>query len=237
MFIKTLFDKRACDDKLRTGWGLSFLVDNRFIFDTGEKGEWLMENMGLLGVRPGDIEAAVISHDHWDHWGGLWDLLGAKKGLKVYCCSRFGEEFKAKAKGLGAELTVNDDFIEIRKNIYLTGQIDGSYKNAYIAEQAMVIKTSNGVSLITGCAHPGIVGILETVKNRFIGEDIYALIGGFHLMHESAGAIKAVVEKFRELGVKNVFPTHCSGDAAEEAFKNVYGRRFGRVIVGQTLEI
>ena len=47
----------------------------------------------------------------------------------------------------------------------------------------------------------------------------------------------SVIDKFKEFGVREVYPTHCSGDAAEAAFKASYGRRFGKVIVGQTLEV
>lgn len=237
MFIKTVFDKRACSDKFHTGWGLSFLVDGRFLFDTGEKGPWLMENIKLLGASPDSLEAVVISHDHWDHWGGLWDLLAVRKSLKVYCCSRFGEEFKSRARSLGAVLIESDGFSEISRNIFLTGCIDGSYKGEYIAEHAMAVKTANGLTVITGCAHPGIVKILEAVRGRFPAEEFYSVIGGFHLMHEGRDAIDAVVAKFRELGVREAYPTHCSGDTAEEAFKAAYGRRFGKVIVGQTLEV
>ncbi len=237
MFIETLFDKTAVDEKLHTGWGLSFLIDNRFIFDTGEKGPWLMENMDKLKVPMENIEAIIISHDHWDHWGGLWDLLKNGRCRRVYICPRFGDKFKKKAKKHNAELIESPDFIEIYKNIYITGQIDGLYDGTYIAEQALAIRTQNGISIITGCAHPGIVKIIEKVKSKFMGESIYTLIGGFHLMHEDETAIKAVVNKFREIGVKKVYSTHCSGDKAASIFLKNYSQDCGEVIVGRSIEI
>ncbi len=237
MLIETLFDKTAVDEKLHTGWGLSFLVDNRFIFDTGEKGGWLMENIDRLKVPLENIEAVIISHDHWDHWGGLWDLLKAGKCRKVYISSRFGDKFKKKAKRHNAELIELDDFTEIYKNIYLTGRIDGSYDGEYIAEQSMIIRTQNGINIITGCAHPGIVNIIEKVKNKFAGENIYTVMGGFHLMRDEEPAIEAVVDKFMEMGVKKVYSTHCSGDKAAAMFLKKYAGNCGEVIVGRTIEI
>ena len=44
MQIKVLFDKDAVDKNLRTGWGVSFLIDDKILFDTGEK------DFGLLGI-------------------------------------------------------------------------------------------------------------------------------------------------------------------------------------------
>ncbi|MFA5101478.1 MAG: MBL fold metallo-hydrolase, partial [Candidatus Omnitrophota bacterium] len=78
MNIKVLYDKNTTNKKLHTGWGVSFLIDDTILFDTGEKGESLLENMRSLGVDINKIEAVVLSHDHWDHTGGLWDLLKMK---------------------------------------------------------------------------------------------------------------------------------------------------------------
>jgi len=60
MRIKVIFDKGALDKKLNTGWGVSFLVDDKILFDTGEKGKWLVKNMRSLGIDITKIEAVVI---------------------------------------------------------------------------------------------------------------------------------------------------------------------------------
>jgi len=82
MQIKVLFNKDALNKKFHTGWG-SFLIGEKILFDTGERGDWLLENIESLKVDIDKIEVIVISHDHWDHTGGLWVLL-EKKRFKVY---------------------------------------------------------------------------------------------------------------------------------------------------------
>jgi len=237
MLIKTLFDKETLDGKLKAGWGLSFLVDNRFLLDTGEKGEWLMENIKDLKVNIADIEAIIISHDHWDHWGGLWDMLERRNGIKVYICPRFGDGFKKKVREFKAELIEEKDFLEIFKDIYITGQADGAFDGSYIAEHALVIRTENGLSVITGCAHPGIVKMLDMVTRKFPDEKIYAVMGGFHLADEDEQTIGNIVETLKKMGVKKVYPTHCSGKNAVKIFEEAYGKDFGKIIVGQELEV
>lgn len=237
MLIKTLFDKESLDEKLKTGWGLSFLVDNRLLFDTGEKGQWLMDNMQYLKVNIADIEAIIVSHDHWDHWGGLWDMLEKRNGIKVYICPRFSVGFKEKARQFKAELVESENFTEIFKDIYITGQADGSFNGCYIAEHALVIRTKNGLSVITGCAHPGIVKILDMVAQKFPVENIYAVMGGFHMADEDKQTIENIVVTFKKMGVKKVYPTHCSGKNAVKIFEEAYGKDFGKIIVGQDLEV
>ncbi|MBN1353180.1 MAG: MBL fold metallo-hydrolase [Candidatus Omnitrophica bacterium] len=237
MKIKVLFDKDSKDKRLHTGRGVSFLVDDKILFDTGEKGEWLLENMRSLGVDIDRVEAIVISHDHWDHWGGLWDMLKKRGGLKVYACPRFGGEFKEKVKGMGGELIEAGKFTEVSKDVFITGEIAGAYNGRYMPEQALAIRTGNGISVITGCAHPGIVKMVEKAAQKFPGEDIYTVLGGFHLKQSDRRAIEIVVENFRKIGVKKAGPTHCSGEVAEEIFRKEYGTNFVKVLVGQTLEI
>jgi 7,8-dihydropterin-6-yl-methyl-4-(beta-D-ribofuranosyl)aminobenzene 5'-phosphate synthase len=237
MKIKVLFDKGALDKNIRTGWGVSFLIDDKILFDTGEKGEWLLENMRAMEVDINKIEAVVISHDHWDHWGGLWDLLQQRKGMPVYICPHFGREFKDKALALGAELVEIEKLTQIIQNVFSTGEIPGAYKGKYMAEQALVLKTKNGLTIITGCAHPGILKMVEKAKTKFPDESIYLVLGGFHLVESDKRAIEIVAENFKKMNIIKAGPTHCSGDMAEEIFKRSYGDNCISIKAGQEIEV
>ena len=237
MEIRVIFDKEAQDERLKTGWGVAFLVDNKILFDTGEKGEYLLSNMALLGIDPKTIEGVVISHDHWDHTGGLQDLLKAAGPLKIYACPHFSREFKDKVKSAGAELVENSHFSRIAENIFVTGEISGEYKGVSIAEQALVAKTQNGLTIVTGCSHPGIVKIVEAVKKEFPQEKIFFVFGGFHLMDKQRREIQLIIDEFKKLGVIKAGPTHCSGYQAQEMFKQAYGDNAVEIKVGGKLEV
>ncbi|MDD5109444.1 MAG: MBL fold metallo-hydrolase [Candidatus Omnitrophota bacterium] len=237
MKIKVLFDKGALDKNLRTGWGVSFLIDDRILFDTGEKGEWLLENMRVLEVAIDKIEAVVISHDHWDHWGGLWELLKERKGLRVYACPGFSREFKDRVKDAQAELIEAEKFTKISDDIHITGEIPGAYKGKYMPEQAIVLRTENGLTIITGCAHPGILKMVEKVKGKFSSDPLYLVLGGFHLMESDKYAVEIVAENFKKMGIIKAGPMHCSGEAAEDIFKKCYAENFVLIQAGQEMEV
>ena len=165
MEIKIVFDKEAVNKNLHIGWGLSILIDKKILFDTGERGDWLIKNMEFMGINPDDIEVIVISHDHWDHTGGLKTILKAKKNkTPVYICQGFSEELKEMIEDCGGKVFEVKNWDEIGKNIYTTGEIKGSYKGSPMPEQAVVLKTENGLSILTGCAHPGIIEIINFVR-------------------------------------------------------------------------
>jgi 7,8-dihydropterin-6-yl-methyl-4-(beta-D-ribofuranosyl)aminobenzene 5'-phosphate synthase len=72
---------------LRAEWGLSMLAESarrdetrRVLVDFGYSPEVLLTNMGLLGIDPAMVDALVLSHGHFDHFGGLMGLLAAAKG-------------------------------------------------------------------------------------------------------------------------------------------------------------
>jgi 7,8-dihydropterin-6-yl-methyl-4-(beta-D-ribofuranosyl)aminobenzene 5'-phosphate synthase len=46
-----------------------------------------------------------------------------------------------------------------------------------VKEQSLIVKTRNSLTVITGCAHPGLENILRFASNF---GDIYGVIGGFH---------------------------------------------------------
>ncbi|MDP8233815.1 MAG: MBL fold metallo-hydrolase [Candidatus Saelkia tenebricola] len=251
MKVEVLFNNDVLNKKFSAGWGFSCLVDSCVLFDTGESGKYLFNNIKIMGVDISRIETVVISHDHWDHTGGLWELLKKRKGLKVYACPGFSREFKEKVKKLQGELVEIDKFTKIAcsgntndftgqssgEEIFITGEIAGSYDGQYMPEQALVVKTENGISVITGCAHPGIVKMVEKVKEEFPEEQLYFVFGGFHLMDKDKRAIEVVVEKFKEMDIRKVGPTHCSGKEAEKIFKDTYGNGFISVKAGEVFEI
>lgn len=232
MEIKVLFDKESKNKKLRTGWGLSLLINGRVLFDTGEDGARLMDNIRLLDVDINRIETVVISHEHWDHIGGLWALLDEKKGIKVYICGGFSDEFKAKVEKSGGVPVEAKTLTEVNKNIFVTGEIEGEYKGCYMPEQALILKTADGISVITGCAHPGIIKMIKKAKSFFPGENIYSALGGFHLLDERGETIKNIAGEFRKLGVKKAGPTHCSGEETKRIFREEYGKDFIDIAVG-----
>jgi metal-dependent hydrolase (beta-lactamase superfamily II) len=66
--------------RLGTAWGFACVVetaDDRILFDTGSDGGMLIANMHALGIDPSGMDALVISHEHWDHVGGIDALLDA----------------------------------------------------------------------------------------------------------------------------------------------------------------
>ncbi|MDI6793771.1 MAG: MBL fold metallo-hydrolase [bacterium] len=235
MQIKVLADSNAVDKRFSIGWGVSFLAGKKVLFDTGEKGNVLLNNMQLMDVPAGNIKAVVLSHDHWDHTGGLWSLLEQNREIKVYACPNFSSEFKEKVRSAGAELIEASRFTQIAEDIYTTGEIAGVYAGKYMAEQSLVIKAERGLVILTGCAHPGIITILEKVKEN-LDENIRLVMGGFHLMGKERRLISLIVGKFRQFKVARAAPTHCSGKDAEELFQEEYQENFVPIKAGMVIE-
>jgi 7,8-dihydropterin-6-yl-methyl-4-(beta-D-ribofuranosyl)aminobenzene 5'-phosphate synthase len=193
-----------------------------------------------MNINPSDIDKIIILHDqydHYDHIGGLWKILEHRQSIPVYICSNFSQSFKDKLGKFDNPVINSHAFQEIDKQIYTTGEIAASYKNNLIAEQALVLKTAKGLVIITGCAHPGIITIIKTVKKNFPQDNIYLVLGGFHLTGASEKEIEKIVKGFQSLKVQMVAPLHCSGDMTKKVFKQYYGDSCISLRVGEKLEI
>jgi 7,8-dihydropterin-6-yl-methyl-4-(beta-D-ribofuranosyl)aminobenzene 5'-phosphate synthase len=105
-----------------------------------------------------------------------------------------------------------------------------------VAEHAMVVDTEYGSVILTGCAHPGIVRVVEQI-HRIGQTDIALLMGGFHLLTSSPGQVQKVIKALRGLWVLRVAPGHCTGDEALEIFKREYGPDFLETGVGSSITV
>ncbi|MFH1847224.1 MAG: MBL fold metallo-hydrolase [Candidatus Omnitrophota bacterium] len=236
MYVKILFDTRA-KKGLLSGWGFSCFVTGGVLFDTGKDAVSLLENMERMMVSISDLKSVVISHEHWDHTGGLWDLLKKHKGLKVYARASFSDTFKRCVKESGGELIIVRKTTEIAKNIFLGGAMKGSHRGKNVYEQALVVRGEKGMSIITGCAHPGIVEMIKNIKKRFKKNDLYMAFGGFHLEDKKRDELERIVRDIKNEGVEKIGPAHCSGEKARRVFKGKFGKNFVEIKGGCVIHL
>jgi 7,8-dihydropterin-6-yl-methyl-4-(beta-D-ribofuranosyl)aminobenzene 5'-phosphate synthase len=232
--VITIYDNYEHDPELKTGWGFSCLVqagDKNILFDTGAYSATLLANMKGLEIDPKDINAIVLSHIHGDHTGGLLGILKMNSDLAVYLPQSSPDDFRNDVESYKAKVVEVDDPVKIVEGVSSTGEL-----GTFIKEQSLIVGTSKGLVVITGCAHPGIVDILKVAK-RITGQDIYLVMGGFHLLNMSESELKGVIEGFRALKVKKVAASHCSGDKTRKLLKEEYKEDFISNGVGKKMEI
>lgn len=233
--LTVVYDNNPFVKNLQTDWGFSFLIETgntKILFDTGDNGKILLENMQKLGIDPKSIEIVFLSHFHHDHTGGLKDFLKENSKVKVYYPQSFPQEIIALIKNAGTESIPVSNSLEILPDIYSLGEIEGK-----IPEQSLLLRVPNELIVITGCAHPGIINILQKAKDEFPDELIYLTLGGFHLHRLNEDEINRVIQKMFEMEVLTVAPTHCSGNTARHMFKEVFDADYIQTGVGKVIEI
>lgn len=223
MEVKIVFDRESLDAKFAAGWGVAYLIGEETLFDSSEKAEYLFNNLKAFNADISKIKRLIISHNHWDHLGGLWELLAASPGLEIFGGSDFSAEHKSR---LSSNFKLVSVARQITENIYTSGCLEVIYKGSRLSEQAMLVRTEKGISIFCGCSHPGILTIVNRAKDIFPGEEIYAAIGGFHLMEQDCRVIRCLAEELQKAGVKKTGPAHCSGSEAENIFREVYAENF-----------
>ncbi len=217
-------------------WGLSFLIDNSLLFDTFANSRALFKRARRANVDLGKIQTVVISHDHWDHVGGLWKLLEQRKGMDVYLPSSAKKDVKDRILAAGSRVLDGDGAKTLRSDIIITNEFIGEFEGNPMPEQALVLKTDKGLNLIVGCSHPNILTIVRSVKQAF-NAPVYGVFGGLHLMATSPAEVYKCANALKNEGVRQVAPIHCTGWKAERIFKKVFNNGYISLREGQTLSI
>lgn len=100
-------------------------------------------------------------------------------------------------------------------------KLNGDYvTDEFKEEVALALDTEKGIVILTGCSHTGIINIVSTIKER-TGKDIYAVVGGTHLVEADEERTLKTLEFFKNLGVEKVGLSHCTGQKAVETFEKL----------------
>jgi len=251
--ITVVYDNNPYKEGLETAWGFSCLIsgaEKTILFDTGGDGSILLNNMEKLAIDLNGIDIGVLSHIHGDHTGGLDGFLEKNPNVTVYLPKSFPKRFKDNVQDNGAKIVEVGQPLRICENVHSTGQL-----GKWIKEQSLIIRTEKGLIIITGCAHPGIVSVVNPVRSSrrrgtdsecltsngvntakdLLKDDILLVMGGFHLEWASRGSIEKIISAFKQWHVRYVGPCHCSGDKARALFEKHFGKSYVNIGAGRVI--
>lgn len=243
-----------------------------YLFDTGQ-GQTLMPNARYLKKDLAAIKALLISHGHYDHTGGLPQLLEVSGCLDIYAhpdifVNRYwniegqthylGIPYRREyLECLGANFELHRELVEIGPGVFLTGEIPrcsafekGDIQQWAVSETgeiqkpdplhddlSMVVVSSKGLIVVLGCAHAGLVNIIEYVTQQFPEKNIYAVVGGTHLGFADNDQFEETLRVLDQYQIEKVGVSHCTGLPKAALLAGQLGERFFFGNVGTVLEV
>jgi 7,8-dihydropterin-6-yl-methyl-4-(beta-D-ribofuranosyl)aminobenzene 5'-phosphate synthase len=140
----------------------------------------------------------------------------------------------------------------VLEGVYVTGEIprvtdyedtgglffldaDCSRTDPLADDQALYFDTADGVVILLGCAHSGVVNTMLRVRELTGGRPLHAVLGGMHLLEADEHRVERTFTMFRELGVSLLGPAHCTGVMATARLRTEFRERAVVCAVGSSL--
>jgi 7,8-dihydropterin-6-yl-methyl-4-(beta-D-ribofuranosyl)aminobenzene 5'-phosphate synthase len=102
-------------------------------------------------------------------------------------------------------------------------------------DQAMYIDTRDGVVILLGCAHAGVVNTLDYVAELTGADRFHAVLGGMHLVRASEERISRSIAALRAYNVQLIGPCHCTGAEPTARIREAFPERFMQVSAGSVM--
>ena len=253
--------------------GLAYWLEwdgQRVLFDTGQ-GHVLAGNAFRLGIPLHDVDCVVLSHGHYDHTGGLAQVLREGHTIPLYAhAAAFEAKYARNKDGTSREIGVSAAVHEllarhaadvvkteastpVLKGLMVTGRVPRATDfedtggpffldaactkpDPLVDDQSLFFDTPQGIVVLLGCAHSGVINTLRYIGGLSGNRPIRAVIGGMHLVSASPARIVRTLEEFRHLGLQILAPAHCTGMPATAALWTAFPETSVACHVGSTFE-
>ena len=165
-------------------------------------------------------------------------------------------EQQSSLESLGAHFIFNKDFTQIAEGIYLSGEIprmssyekpdprlvraDASeelFQDPLTDDQTLVLDSEQGLILLLGCAHAGLINILHHIQQKLPGRPIHTIIGGTHLGFASDEQFTATVEALQSFDIQCLAASHCTGLERGVELAHAFGSTFRFAPVGTKIHM
>jgi 7,8-dihydropterin-6-yl-methyl-4-(beta-D-ribofuranosyl)aminobenzene 5'-phosphate synthase len=103
-------------------------------------------------------------------------------------------------------------------------------------DQSLFFESKNGLVIILGCCHAGIVNTIEYIKTLTENLPFNAVFGGMHLVNADKERIDASIRAFQEYKFDKIAPAHCSGKNACRAFERIFPDEFFQIPAGTRMD-
>jgi len=156
---------------------------------------------------------------------------------------------------LGANFLSSKDFFEVEKDVFLTGEVprktyfekpdprlfiemEGkTTQDILLDDQSLILNTKKGLVVIFGCAHSGMINILNHVVHKTGKEKFYAIMGGTHLDFLTPEQLEESIKFLKKMKIDKIGVSHCTGMKASFRLHQEFGDRFFYGYVGSVLEV
>ncbi len=237
------------------GFSLFLNSDNvNVLMDAGKTPTVLRHNLDLLGLDSVDKVVISHGHnDHTGgipalHNTGADFLLHPDALIPKYDVSNGNSRYIGFPKSVvhdksGLKMEFVDETTKIGSNLWIFNHVDkhcdfenipsnlsikkeGRFlKDKFHDELNLVVKTDNGLIVLSGCAHLGIVNILYSAMEYF-QDEIYGVIGGSHLINAHPQRIERTLDELKKIQPEIIAMGHCTGFEALCKFKNEFKDKF-----------
>lgn len=227
--------------------GLSYLIESdgrKILFDTGQS-DLFLKNAAIMGLSLEALDMIVLSHGHYDHGNGLEHLRGGTLLCHPGCFIRryrqrdhsyIGLKNSRKEIESKFNLITSREPFKITESILFAGEIPRilpfeSLTTPFVLEDgtpdfvaddsALIIALPDGLCIITGCGHAGVVNTVEHAIAVTGIDRIYGIMGGFHLKEKDRQTIETV-KYLEKKKVTHVIPSHCTSGSALATFRSAF---------------
>jgi len=159
-------------------------------------------------------------------------------------------------ENLGARFQLHKTFTEVMENVFLSGEIPrktdfekpdqdmviqgekGEWVQDPIRDDvSLFINTPKGLVILLGCAHAGMINILEHARQKTGQEKIHAVLGGTHLMFSGPGQLERSIEALQAYHIDRIGASHCTGLIGAAHLFHAMKDKFFFASAGSVLEV